>query len=828
MSIGLEKLFLQILNMSITGGYCILAVFALRWLFRKAPKRYTYLLWIVVALRLVCPFTFDSAFSIFNLNLVPEAVTVELPETAEGQGVTVQIGNMGDQYLNNGSEGQGQQSQAMPDASGQTGMNAGQSGQYVPGMSGQSGEGSEISNQSGGVYGENQSGAEKRYDAENQYNGEKLSGEDSSGQTGSGTADIRWTQAGSWIWIGGVIALAVLMSISWIRLRLHIRTAIRIRDNIYETEGIDSPFVMGNIHTKIYLPAGLTKEQQELILLHENCHVRRKDHLFKILASLLTIVYWFNPLVWAAWFGFCRDMEMSCDEMALKDADGEMRKAYSQTLLAVAVHKPFSWQMPPAFGENNIKSRIKHVLNLKKPAVWVGGAFAVILVAVLVIFGTDGRENVPDETLSESVSGESEQNSGEEESSDSGETEVSTDPAVKESDAETESSGQLSAEEKGTEIWSDVVMMEMPGAVEGLEDRVAIVLKSTFLCTACQSAGNEAENSSGAAEVTGAAEDSEEDGDREKNNGESVSQQDETAATESVKRMRYEKVPAELVAFRCVGEAPEDLSWQEAQLITSYAELETFRSEVSGIWVGTEGQKRMEQFRSLADSYHSGSFETKALIGVFVKQDNWDYEHKVKLVRDNELNLLEVTVTAERPEEEDYPQECFWLLLLEVDSAEIKDIKETVVAVKSEIDTDKIVVSSDVVTIPGGALDSSEPVIAESAAELQALGESAGVADTLEWKIMTRNYMESESRQEENLIIAVSAAVPVGLTEYDARVVVDEWTGELSVDVFYCQREDAVVFDAVESRLILIELKRSALENVKEIRRDSIAVTYNK
>jgi len=421
MRMMIEQIFLQILNMSLMASYCIAAVFLLRWLFRKAPRRYSYMLWIVVAFRLVCPLSVESAFSIFNLKLMPEVTVEEFAEQKGDQSgedmhgpgdVAVQPDNGDDDPIDqSGSQLHGQ---------------AGQAGVAEPELSNRpgefgNGEQSGVVNQSG----ETNQGAHNDTSNQQGAGSSGIAGQPGNTNVGGVSADDGsgkdfWPMIGAWLWIGGMIALAVLMAISWIRLKLHVRTAVKVRGNIYETEGIESPFVMGSFRTKIYLPAGLTAEQQELILLHENCHIRRGDHLFKLLATLLTIVYWFNPMVWMAWFGFCRDMEMSCDEMALEGADSDLRKAYSQTLLAVASARRFSWQMPPAFGENDIKSRIMHVLNPRKPAVWVGGAFVVALIAVLVIFGTNGRNEVPDETLSGS---EQSKESKSEETSESGKTE---------------------------------------------------------------------------------------------------------------------------------------------------------------------------------------------------------------------------------------------------------------------------------------------------------------------------------------------------------------------------------------------------------------------
>ncbi|MBQ8813341.1 MAG: hypothetical protein IJZ85_02435 [Lachnospiraceae bacterium] len=400
MSSMIEQIFLQILDMSIVAGYCILAVLVIRWMFRKAPKRYSYMLWIVVAFRLLCPLSIESAFSVFNLKLMPE-VAVEQRDEQQKEQQSVQLGMstgmQNDQHLDDQLEvgepvvGEGigkldtPGNQAFPAPESQHEVigpgNHYQTGTVPEDSAPQSGVNAEL-NQQGG----NQSGA--------------LS------QPQSGTTDysrldvtdtpVRWSQICARVWVGGMAALAVCMLVSWIRLKYQIRFAAKIKNGVYEADGIASAFVLGVIRPRIYLPVGLTKLEQSWILLHENCHKWRKDYLIKMVASMLTAVYWFNPLIWVAWICFCCDMEMSCDEMALEGASPEMRKAYSRTLLSVASDRKGSWHISPAFGENSVKRRIKHILSFRKPAFWVGAVFAMVLILVLAVFGTNGQANEND------------------------------------------------------------------------------------------------------------------------------------------------------------------------------------------------------------------------------------------------------------------------------------------------------------------------------------------------------------------------------------------------------------------------------------------------
>jgi len=402
MSIYFERIFSQILEMSIIAGYCVLAVLVLRWLFRKAPKKYTYLLWLVVAFRLVCPLTVDSAFSIFNLNLLPEndssgKVELELP------GIVPDVGGEGN-YSPEPAPEVGGATNERPDSTLGVGGNTSVVPEIGGTMIGDFELDSSVNNRPGSTI-----------SPLPQLPGQTI---ETKPQTNL-WQEIDWQTVCAWVWVLGMIILSVFMIVSWIRLKLRVRTAVKVRTRVYETDMIDSAFVLGIRKPTIYLPVGLDRQEQAWVLLHETSHIRRKDYLVKIIATVLTIVYWFHPLVWVAWFGMCRDMEMSCDEMALEGADAALRKAYSRTLLMVATQKRINWNAITAFGEVSVKSRIKHVLSFKKPAVWMGAVFAVVLVAVLVVFGTNGqaeggkassKDIIVDDSLDESKNTEAETN----------------------------------------------------------------------------------------------------------------------------------------------------------------------------------------------------------------------------------------------------------------------------------------------------------------------------------------------------------------------------------------------------------------------------------
>lgn len=345
----LAAVFLRILRMSMTAGYCILAVLLIRRVFQKAPRRYLYMLWTVAAFRLICPVSVSTEFSLFNL----EFLTGRAAAPAE---------------------------YAVEDAAG--GPGTGNDRQREGSMRTR---GEEISLQDHGA---------KVY-AEGVLHG----------AGGEQTAVSGPLRVGTYIWAAGVLAFLLYFVSGLAGLRRRVRNAVRMRPEdgrgngpgtaggkyrIYECDDLPSPFVMGIFCPQIYLPCGLSEEQRYMVLLHEQHHIRRKDHLVKYLSFGLLAVYWFHPLVWAAWFCMCRDMEMSCDEKVLELLGMERRKEYSRTLLALAAKSPVSVRMPPAFGEQDVRKRILHMLDFRKPAVWTGAVFAAGFLLVLVLLGTNG------------------------------------------------------------------------------------------------------------------------------------------------------------------------------------------------------------------------------------------------------------------------------------------------------------------------------------------------------------------------------------------------------------------------------------------------------
>ena len=193
------------------------------------------------------------------------------------------------------------------------------------------------------------------------------------------------------LWLAGMAALLVHALVSAGKLKRKLATAILLRDNIYESEFVDSPFVFGVVKPNIYLPMHMDEGTAAYVIAHERAHLARRDHWWKVLGYLVLALHWFNPLVWVAYILFCRDIELACDEKVVKGLDGAARADYSQALLSCAAPKRAVAACPLAFGEGNIKTRVKSALHYKKPAFWVAAAAVLAVVIVAVCFLTNPR-----------------------------------------------------------------------------------------------------------------------------------------------------------------------------------------------------------------------------------------------------------------------------------------------------------------------------------------------------------------------------------------------------------------------------------------------------
>lgn len=204
-----------------------------------------------------------------------------------------------------------------------------------------------------------------------------------------------WTFLAACVWLAGIAALLLYAAVSALRLRLRVRTAVRLEGKVYQSEFVSSPFILGVIRPRIYLPFGLEAGAQEMVLAHERAHLRRGDQLWKPLGYLILTAYWFNPVCWLAYILFCRDVEAACDEKVVRELGEGCKAAYSRALLACSVPRKLITACPLAFGETGVKSRIKSVLNYKKPAFWLVLAAVIASVAVAVCFLTDPKREDP-------------------------------------------------------------------------------------------------------------------------------------------------------------------------------------------------------------------------------------------------------------------------------------------------------------------------------------------------------------------------------------------------------------------------------------------------
>ncbi len=206
-----------------------------------------------------------------------------------------------------------------------------------------------------------------------------------------------YIQIGTYIWIIGMMAFFIYSLVSVLLLKRQLKNAQSIEKNIYEAENLKTPFVLGFVRPKIYLPVGLSIEERSYILLHEQTHIHRKDHIIKILAFLILSIHWFNPFVWVAFIIMNKDMELSCDEKVLKEMDEDIKKPYANSLLSLATGRHILNGSPLAFGEGNVKGRIKNVLNYRKPSFWI--IISTVIVVVVLSIGLIANPKNDEPTL---------------------------------------------------------------------------------------------------------------------------------------------------------------------------------------------------------------------------------------------------------------------------------------------------------------------------------------------------------------------------------------------------------------------------------------------
>ena len=202
----------------------------------------------------------------------------------------------------------------------------------------------------------------------------------------------------SYVWAAGAILLFLYSVVSWLRLRIRVREAVRLQGRIYQSERIDSPFVLGIVRPRIYLPYQLGCDELTHVLAHEQAHIARKDHWWKPLGFLLLTVYWFNPILWLGYVLLCRDIELACDERVIRTLNNEQKADYARTLVACSMDRRAVAACPLAFGEIGVKERVKSVMNYKKPTFWIILLVAVVCIAVAVCFLTNPKTDNAQDT----------------------------------------------------------------------------------------------------------------------------------------------------------------------------------------------------------------------------------------------------------------------------------------------------------------------------------------------------------------------------------------------------------------------------------------------
>ena len=198
-----------------------------------------------------------------------------------------------------------------------------------------------------------------------------------------------WIPVLAGIWLFGIAALFLYSAVSYWRLRRKVCEAVILRGNIYQSEKVCSPFVLGIIRPKIYLPYHMDSREMDHVIAHEQTHIRRKDHWWKPLGFLLLTTHWFNPLMWLSYILLCRDIELACDEKVIRKMSNEQRADYTQALVACSVDRRLITACPLAFGEIGVKERVKSVMNYKKPAFWIVLASVIVCAVIAVCFLTN-------------------------------------------------------------------------------------------------------------------------------------------------------------------------------------------------------------------------------------------------------------------------------------------------------------------------------------------------------------------------------------------------------------------------------------------------------
>lgn len=195
------------------------------------------------------------------------------------------------------------------------------------------------------------------------------------------------------VWCTGMAVMLLFEALSYVHLRSKVKTAVRLSSNVYQSEHVNAPFILGLFAPHIYIPFHIKSKELDSIIAHERAHIKRRDHWLKPIAFLILSLHWFNPLIWIAYYFLCKDIELACDEYAIKDMSDSQRAAYSQTLLSCTANQRIFAACPLAFGSKNVKTRIRAVLSYRKPHTWIITVTAILVLAVVACFMTNPRQS---------------------------------------------------------------------------------------------------------------------------------------------------------------------------------------------------------------------------------------------------------------------------------------------------------------------------------------------------------------------------------------------------------------------------------------------------
>ena len=352
------NLFIQLFNMSVTTGFMILAVIAVRFLSKRMPKSWHCFLWYLVMLRLILPISIESEWSLLPYSKV---ITEDLLYSRNPLGEVENI-NITEQMEASDGPITYEEKQAKYE-------------EYI-----KRGWAEDL--------------AQKEEKPQFFYAILQAFEDFVTPNAGDSVNPLQVIVYGaSYIWLGGMAVMLLYIGIGYRRVAKRVQQAVLLKDNVYLCEFVDSPFVFGVVKPRIYVPYTMTGEMLECVIVHERTHIRRLDHLVRLVAFLLLTIHWFSPFVWMFYLLLCRDMELACDEMVIKQMGMDKKKLYSEALLECSTSSKKNAAYLLAFGETSVKQRVKNILNFRKPSIWLVVGTVVLCVVLVICFMTDPVDN---------------------------------------------------------------------------------------------------------------------------------------------------------------------------------------------------------------------------------------------------------------------------------------------------------------------------------------------------------------------------------------------------------------------------------------------------